>query len=278
MTPPRPGETGWRAPARLPGREARDGSPDGLAGADELTIARRAIFAPLGVGGRTDAVIQRITEAIRLGFISEGEQLPSESDLAAMLGVSTVTLREALAALRQQGLVETRRGRGGGSFVKRPGDPAPALLRARLRSLSATALRDLGDEHGAVFGAAAFLAAGRASADNVARMRLLADRVLAGGSLGARASADSRFHIEIAIASQSERLTRAEAALQAEVGDLLWYVLGDGEVPRRLDAEHRQLIDAIASEDEVGARVLAEEHVAANIRLLVDAHLELIDS
>ncbi len=240
-------------------------------------MARRAVFAPLSSAGRTDAVTQRITEAIRLGLISEGEQLPSESDLAAMLGVSTVTLREALATLRQQGLVETRRGRGGGSFVKRPGEPPPAFLRARLRALSATALRDLGDEHVAVSGTAAFLAAARASGDNVARMRMLGDRLLAAGSLGARASADSRLHIEIAIASQSERLTRAEAALQAEVGDLLWYVLGPGPVPSRLGDEHRGLVDAIAGEDEAAARALAERHVAENVRLLVDAHLELID-
>lgn len=240
-------------------------------------MARRAVFAPLSSAGRTDAVIQRITEAIRLGLISEGEQLPSESDLAAMLGVSTVTLREALATLRQQGLVETRRGRGGGSFVKRPGEPLPTFLRARLRALSATALRDLGDEHVAVSGVAAFLAAARASGDNIARMRTLGDRLLAAGSLGARASADSRLHIEIAIASQSERLTRAEAALQAEVGDLLWYVLGPEQVPSRLGDEHRGLVDAIASEDEHLARSLAERHVAENIRVLVDAHLELVD-
>ncbi len=240
-------------------------------------MARRAVFAPLSSAGRTDAVIQRITEAIRLGLISEGEQLPSESDLAAMLGVSTVTLREALATLRQQGLVETRRGRGGGSFVKRPGEPPSAFLRARLRALSATALRDLGDEHVAVSGTAAFLAAARASADNIARMRALGDRLFAAGSLGARASADSRLHIEIAIASQSERLTRAEAALQAEVGDLLWYVLGSGEMPARVDAEHRGIVDAITSEDEDLARSLAERHVAESIRVLVDAHLELVD-
>jgi len=261
------------------GRSSSDGAlGGGFSVSDGRAMAQRAIFAPLSGAGRTDAVIQRITEAIRLGLMSEGEQLPSESDLAGMLGVSTVTLREALAALRQQGLLETRRGRAGGSFVKRPASPAPALLRARLLALSATALRDLGDEHVAVSGTAALLAASRASSDNIARMRLLIDQLRTARSLGARASADSRFHIEVAIASQSERLTRAEAALQAEVGDLLWHVLGPDRVPARIDADHRRLVDAIVGEDEAEARLLAERHVAANVRLLVDAHLELIDA
>lgn len=279
MTPRRHEEAGRRAPAGSYGpSSADDAFADALRMSDGRAMAQRAIFAPLSSTGRTDAVIQRVTEAIRLGLMSEGEQLPSESELSGMLGVSTVTLREALAALRQQGLVETRRGRGGGSFVKRPVSPPPAFLRARLRELSATSLRDLGDEHIAVSGTAALLAAPRASGDNVARMRLLTDQLLAARSLGARASADSRLHIEMAIASQSERLTRAEAALQAEVGDLLWYVLGPHRVPARVETDHRRLVDAIAGEDETGARLFAEQHVAENVRLLVDAHLELIDS
>ena len=63
-------------------------------------------------------------------------QLPSELELAERLGVSTVTVREALTSLREQGLVRTRRGRGGGSFVTAPDDAASSVLRARLRATS----------------------------------------------------------------------------------------------------------------------------------------------
>ena len=68
-------------------------------------------------------MVQRITEAIHLGLLADGEQLPVEVELARQFGVAPMTVREALAELRDQGLVETRRGRTGGSFVRRPAGP-----------------------------------------------------------------------------------------------------------------------------------------------------------
>src|SRR5689334_24948820 len=82
--------------------------------------ARSAMFAPLDQVGRAEAVAARLVDAITLGLLADAEQLPSEAELAAQFGVATVTVREALVSLREQGLVETRRGRGGGSFVRAP--------------------------------------------------------------------------------------------------------------------------------------------------------------
>src|SRR3712207_4510864 len=65
--------------------------------------ARRAVFAPLDDGAlRSEAVVRRVGSAIALGLLADGEQLPTEADLATMLRVSTVTLREALAELRKR--------------------------------------------------------------------------------------------------------------------------------------------------------------------------------
>jgi GntR family transcriptional regulator len=52
--------------------------------------------------------------------LTAGDRLPAEGDLAAALGVSRMTLRQALAALESRGLVQRRRGRAGGTFVSRP--------------------------------------------------------------------------------------------------------------------------------------------------------------
>ena len=127
----------------------------------------RSTTAPL----RSEAVVRRVGSAIALGLLGDGEQLPAETELATLLNVSTVTLREALAELRQLGLVETRRGRGGGSFVRSRDDALAELADARLAELGTTDLRELGDVHGAVAAAAARLAAARASAHEIARLR-----------------------------------------------------------------------------------------------------------
>src|SRR5690349_11439965 len=95
-------------------------------------VTRRAVFAPLTPGGRAAAVTRRLRDAIVLGVLGDGEQLPSEVELAEALGVAPVTARESLQSLRQLGLVTTRRGRGGGSFVRTPEHPDALLLRTRL--------------------------------------------------------------------------------------------------------------------------------------------------
>src|ERR1700685_4714947 len=92
-----------------------------------------SLISPLAATGRADEVVQRVSQAIQLGLFTDGEQLPSEAEFAAQLGVSAMTLREALAMLRQQGLVETRRGRAGGTFVRRPTAPRLGAPRRRPR-------------------------------------------------------------------------------------------------------------------------------------------------
>lgn len=61
-----------------------------------------------------------LADAIAAGQLSPGDRLPSESDLAAWLGVSRMTLRHALGELAQRGLVTRTVGRGGGTFVAEP--------------------------------------------------------------------------------------------------------------------------------------------------------------
>jgi len=61
-----------------------------------------------------------LTELIVDGRLSPGDRLPKEKDLAARLGVSRMTLRQALASLEARGAVERIPGRRGGTFINEP--------------------------------------------------------------------------------------------------------------------------------------------------------------
>ncbi|WP_328931818.1 MULTISPECIES: GntR family transcriptional regulator [unclassified Streptomyces] len=237
--------------------------------------ARKAVFAPVDNRARVDAVVSRLGDAIELGLLADGEQLPGESELAGQLGVSTVTLREALMALRQQGLVTTRRGRGGGSFVSLPEVPGEERLMVRLRGWSTEELRDLGDHWAALSGAAARLAAQRTEPEDLLQLRRTADELTKAEDAAARGRMYGRFHVELAAAAQSARLTREQVALQTEVGALLCLVLGSDEYREEAADRHRSVISAVQDGAHDSARELAERCVQESTARLIARRLAL---
>lgn len=77
------------------------------------------------LSGTTDepshALIEQwLMRRIDAGKLKAADKLPPEEDLAAALGVSRMTLRQALGSLEAKGLIERRRGRAGGNFIREP--------------------------------------------------------------------------------------------------------------------------------------------------------------
>ncbi|MGH8826348.1 MAG: FadR/GntR family transcriptional regulator [Jiangellaceae bacterium] len=238
--------------------------------------ARSAVFAPLDDGwGRRGAVARRLGSAIALGLIGDGEQLPSELELATSLNVSTATLREALSDLRDKGLVETRRGRGGGSFVSASPLALASLSRHRLAELGVPDLRELGDVHAAVAGAAARLAAERASETEIGRLQDLGARLRDAHDLGELRRIDGRFYIELAAAAQSVRLTLQEIELQGELAQMSWPSMTASADRDQLAISRLAVVEAIAQRDAGKARQLTEDQIAEDTRRLIEDHIEL---
>src|SRR5262245_41007464 len=78
----------------------------------------------------------RVAEAVVAGEFQAGDRLPPERELAVQLGVSRMTLRQALQALERRGLVRRTVGRHGGTFIAEPKlerDIAVAGLTEQLR-------------------------------------------------------------------------------------------------------------------------------------------------
>ncbi|WP_069768952.1 FadR/GntR family transcriptional regulator [Streptomyces sp. LUP30] len=75
-----------------------------------------------------ELVRSRIALRVRLGSVSPGDRLPDAGVLAEELGISEITVRRALEAMCQDGLLDRRRGRAGGTFVATDWDAVVAVM------------------------------------------------------------------------------------------------------------------------------------------------------
>ncbi len=80
-------------------------------------MMKKVIFEPLKIRRLSEIVETHIRDLILDGEIKAGERLPTEKGLCEQFGVSSVTAREALKGLEVLGLIEKRKGKGGGIFV-----------------------------------------------------------------------------------------------------------------------------------------------------------------
>ncbi|MUL79019.1 FadR/GntR family transcriptional regulator [Mycolicibacterium sp. CBMA 226] len=231
-------------------------------------------FTPLDTGARGAEVGRRLRYAIELGILEDGARLPSESELAVQMGVSTNTVREGLSELRRWGLLETRRGRGGGSFVRANRELMTEAQRATLAEYSVMELRDMREFRAFLAGSAAAAAAQRSPALSLQRLSSLGAAIRTMSTTADAARADSRFHLELAAASQSVRLTQAELAMQAEVGPLIWMHTADSaHAAGHAADQHLAVVDAIGKGSVELARTLAEEHVRHDMNRLIDLRM-----
>ena len=237
-----------------------------------------AVLRPARGGNTFEQTVERIAEAIKLGVFQSGDRLPPERELAELMQVSRMTLREALGALRDAGFVETRRGRAGGTYVSTHGEATIESTRAGSRTQSralptAPLMKDALDFRRIVEPGAAALAATRTAerAMSGAERRHLLEMLAAVEAAQddpRRRMADSRLHLAIAFVAGSETLTASVADAQVRLGQML---AGIPVLRRNIahsDAQHRAVIDAILAGDAAAARVAMEEHCDATSSLL----------
>ena len=183
-------------------------------------ITHSVIFAPLGQATRSEQVVDRLSNAIVTGLLEANEQLPNEAELAKLMGVSHITIREALNTLRNKNLIHTVRGRNGGSFVcEVPKDK----LRAEhpLRDISSAFLADLGEMHAAILSHSTKLASERSTRSDLDKLAEFIEVFAQAQTPETRAQADMRCLLTIAANAQSARLANMELAIQAEWASLV---------------------------------------------------------
>lgn len=247
----------------------------GAADDDLSAPTRTLLFAPLGSTDVPSAVVHRLRAAIGLGLLADGKRLPKEAELAAQLGVTTFALREALAELRKRGLLVTRAGKYGGSFVTYPAE-SEQLQQDELVELSSAELRDVGDWRKMLAAHAAALAAQRASESNIKMLTTYAGRVGDAGSGVEARRAHGRFLLELASAAQSMRMTRAEFAVHEQIDWLFGLALHTPDERRDSSAALAEIAAAVRARNPKKARAAAEQHIANLIDRLAQRRFEQI--
>jgi GntR family transcriptional repressor for pyruvate dehydrogenase complex len=232
-----------------------------------------AVLRPVRGHHAFEACVEQLATAIRLGVYPRGSALPAERDLAERLHVSRATLREAMAALRQAGLVETTRGRGGGTVVTlKPRTPS-ARAAARITAARRTDWLDALDYRRIVEPGAAALAASRhLDESRLARLQEAHADVASARQPAQHRQADSRFHLTVAALTDSPRTVEAVTSVQATLHEMLLAIpVLDANIAHS-DRQHARLVRAIVAGKADRARQVMEEHcddTAALLRGLV---------
>jgi GntR family transcriptional regulator, transcriptional repressor for pyruvate dehydrogenase complex len=215
-----------------------------------------------------EACVEQLATAIRLGVYPHGSTLPPERELADRMQVSRATLREAIAALREAGMVRTVRGRGGGSVVAHePETPAdtglPRLDQRRSQLLDSLVFRRI------VEPGAAYLAAG-ARLTEQQRTLLTASlaRVATAPDKASHRQADSRLHLAIATVSGSPLVMTAVTGVQAQLHEMLNAIPVLDVNIEHSNAQHQAIVDAILAGDPLKARRVMESHCDDTAALL----------
>lgn len=217
--------------------------------------------------GRTNLVAKvsaELRRAILAGEIRTGDRLPSEAGLTRQYEVSRTVIREAIASLRADGLVEARQGAGVFVLSNQPSASQPFRSFDPARISSIIEVLEL---RTAVEVEAASLAAARRSP---AQDEAIHERLSEIGEHIARGEptieADFAFHLAIADATNNPRFREFLEVMGRNVIPRTSLQDSDvestpGDYLARIQAEHRRIADAISAQDETAAHEAMRVHL-----------------
>jgi GntR family transcriptional repressor for pyruvate dehydrogenase complex len=210
----------------------------------------------------TETAIDRLRELIASGTLQPGDRLPPEAELAAQLGASRNTVREAVRALVTARVLDVRR--GDGTFVTslRPellfdGIAFAAEMLQADYSLELIAVRRI------LEGAASRLAARSIDSDGIERLRVCIGHMRSAESHEVMVGYDEEFHALVAAASGNATLASLLAGVSSQtIRARVWRGNVDRSVVARTISQHEDIVAALAAGDPELAEATGTVHVA----------------
>jgi len=215
-----------------------------------------------------EQVMAQIEERILDGRLKAGDHLPSERELAIMLGVSRPSLRESLRVLEALGVVDIRRGGGSDGGAVLVGTPGPGfvnLLKLQL-ALGHFSQSDVLETRIALESWSCLEAAYRSTPEDHARLALILDE-MEDPSLTADDfnRLDTAFHVQIAESTGNALTAHLMGSLRIAIIQQMieaYARLDDWkQTATTVRAEHRRILDAIARREPEEAVQEVRDHI-----------------
>ncbi|MER5326866.1 FadR/GntR family transcriptional regulator [Streptosporangium roseum] len=225
-----------------------------------LTALRAPALAGIRRLNALDTVRARIAMAVDLGLLQPGERLPPTGEIARALDVGEMTARRALVALCEEGVLERRRGRTGGTLVA----PRPAGGRVREIAAYQAAAGDvhrLIDQRLLLECGTAHLAASNAARHQIGELEVLVARMDQASDWAEFHTCDERFHMTVAAATGLPSAAEQYGLVLREL--YRYYLPYPLSHLRESNCEHAELVTALADRDPLKAAEVARGHVEA---------------
>jgi GntR family transcriptional regulator, transcriptional repressor for pyruvate dehydrogenase complex len=224
------------------------------------------VFEPVRTRRTFEEAAEQIAEKVRSGLLQHGDKLPAERDLAVQMEISRPTLREAARVLIDAGVIEVRRGPGGGMFVA--GDVVPVELVRQRSSVRLGEVASVLEARRLVEPGVAQLAAQRAGDDDLEALERSIEAMRGIVERGYHASDEDRF-LQL---DMQFHLTIARAAGNPTVESLMRSLFRDLEIARDMAmhlplvpewtiAIHERTLDAIRAGDLDLVAEVMDEHL-----------------
>jgi GntR family transcriptional regulator, transcriptional repressor for pyruvate dehydrogenase complex len=209
----------------------------------------------------THRAIEAIKARIAMGELVPGQRLPTERDLAADLGLSRSSMREAIRALTVMGVLEARHGAGIYVTQLNPGDLLETFGVVAEISRGDTLLH-LVQVRKILEPAAAAAAAARIDEDGLVRLRAEMTAMERGTTAEEIVGHDLEFHRIITEAAGNPVLGAILAGLNSRTFRArVWRGYREEGVFPRTNSEHDAIYRALVERDPDGARVAAAVHI-----------------
>jgi len=224
-----------------------------------LSLALKSDFETV----RRDKVYEGVAKQIErviLKKLRPGDKLPSERELAEMLGVSRSSIRDAIRSLELMGMVEPRQ--GAGTIVREISSDSLVNPLANARKRKEELIGELLDFRKMLEPPLAARAATRVSGDEISEMEEILERQeekLRGGD--STIAEDSEFHYAIALASGNSVVLKVLDTLMDLLRDSRERSLQVEGRPQKSLAGHRRILAAIKRHDAEAAKVAMRRHI-----------------